>query len=184
MGDVVAVAGVGTPHGLLARSQGVTGSSPRRPLLSSFGRLKATTNARTDLNTKVLHNLTYALILHPIAGGLGFLAFLFGLIGVGVASRGATIVMSLLAFLGAVAGLVVFVIDMVLWNVLKNRLTDNNYDAKLVSCSSPHTLTLQGIANWFTVGGTAALLLATCTAMCGACGRFATGRSAGEKACL
>jgi hypothetical protein len=92
---------------------------------------------RLNLNTKILHNLTYALILHPIAGGLGFLAFVFGLIGVGAASRGSTILMSLLAMLGSLAAIVVFVIDMVLWNVLKNRLIDNGYDAKLVSaCDS------------------------------------------------
>lgn len=86
-----------------------------------------------NLNSKVLHNLTYTLILHPIAGALGFLAMVFGLIGIAAASRVATIFMSILAFLGAVVGLVVFVIDMCLWNILKNRLHDNGYTATLVS---------------------------------------------------
>lgn len=121
------------------------------------------------LDSKILHNLSCTLILHPITGALALLAMLMGLIAVCAASRFATILMGLLAILGSIVGLVIFVIDMVLWNVLKNRLHNNNYEAKL------------GNANWLTLGGVVALLLATCTSMCGACGRFATGRMAGEK---
>ena len=86
-----------------------------------------------DLNTTVLHNLTYTLILHPIAGFFGFLALVMGLIGAGAASRVATIFMSIFAFIGAALALIIFVIDMVLWNVLKNRITDAGYNATLVS---------------------------------------------------
>lgn len=121
------------------------------------------------MNSSLLHNLSKTLILHPIAGGLSFLAFVFGLIGVACASRAATIFMAILSFFGALAGLVVFVIDMVLWNVLKNRLLDAGYQAKL------------GNANWLTVAAVAAMILAMCASFFGACGRFATGRSAGEK---
>lgn len=121
------------------------------------------------LDSKILHNLSCTLILHPITGALALLAMLMGLIAVCAASRFATILMGLLAILGSIVGLVIFVIDMVLWNVLKNRLHNNNYEAKL------------GNANWLTLGGVVALLLAACTSMCGACGRFATGRMAGEK---
>jgi hypothetical protein len=53
--------------------------------------------------------------------------------------------------------------------VLKNRVNDAGYHATL------------GNANWFTVGAVAAMLLATCASFFGACGRFATGRAAGEK---
>ncbi|WVR09590.1 hypothetical protein IAU60_006661 [Kwoniella sp. DSM 27419] len=117
----------------------------------------------------VLHNLTYTLILHPIAGGFAFFALVFGLIGTAAASRVATIFMAILASIGALITLVIFVIDMVLWNVLKNRLQDQGYSAGL------------GNANWLTVGALGALLLAMCTSTCGACGRFASGRNAGEK---
>ncbi|WVF67285.1 hypothetical protein IAT40_002035 [Kwoniella sp. CBS 6097] len=125
--------------------------------------------SNVTLNSKVLHNLTYTMILHPIAGGFAFFALVFGLLGICAASRIATIFMSLLAAFGALVTLVVFVIDMVLWNVLKNRLQDAGYPAGL------------GNANWFTIGAFAALALSMCTSACGACGRFATGRSAGEK---
>lgn len=121
------------------------------------------------LDSKVLHNLSCTLILHPITGGLAFIALLMGLIAVCAASRIATVMMGLAAVLGSIVGLLIFVIDMVLWNVLKNRLHNNNYEAKL------------GNANWLTLGGVVALMLAACTSMCGACGRFATGRMAGEK---
>ncbi|OCF34234.1 hypothetical protein I316_04186 [Kwoniella heveanensis BCC8398] len=121
------------------------------------------------LNSKVLHNLTYTMILHPIAGGLAFFALVFGLLGACAASRVATIFMALTAAFGALVTLVVFVIDMVLWNVLKNRIQDAGYSAGL------------GNANWFTIGAFASLALAMCTSACGACGRFATGRMGGEK---
>lgn len=121
------------------------------------------------MNSNILHNLSKTLILHPIAGLLSFLAFLFGLLGVGAASRAATIMMAILSFFGALVGLVIFVIDMVLWNVLKNRLQDNGVTASL------------GNANWLTVGAVAAMILAMCASFFGACGRFATGRAAGEK---
>ncbi|CAK9780160.1 pali-domain-containing protein [Cutaneotrichosporon oleaginosum] len=126
-------------------------------------------NTLIQMNSDILHNLSKTLILHPIAGALSFLAFLCGLIGVACASRAATIMMALLSFLGALAGLVIFVIDMVLWNVLKNRVNDAGYNATL------------GNANWFTVGAVAAMIMAMCASFFGACGRFATGRAAGEK---
>jgi hypothetical protein len=42
-------------------------------------------------------------------------------------------------------------------------------------------LTRQGNANWLTVGAVVSCLLSVCMSCCGAFGRFATGRSAGEK---
>ncbi|WWC72201.1 uncharacterized protein I206_106161 [Kwoniella pini CBS 10737] len=121
------------------------------------------------LNSKVLHNLTYTLILHPIAGGFAFFSLVFGILGAIAASRVLTIFMAITAFFGALITLVIFVIDMVLWNVLKNRIQDAGYTAGL------------GNANWFTIGAFAALALSSCTSCCGAFGRFASGRMAGEK---
>ncbi|GMK56784.1 hypothetical protein CspeluHIS016_0306240 [Cutaneotrichosporon spelunceum] len=125
--------------------------------------------SNVEMNQVLLHNLSKAMILHPIAGALSFVAFLLGVVGVGAASRLATILMAVFSFLGAMTGLVVFVIDMVLWNVLKNRVVDAGYHASL------------GIANWFTVAAVISMILAMCASFFGACGRFATGRSAGEK---
>jgi hypothetical protein len=39
----------------------------------------------------------------------------------------------------------------------------------------------KGNANWLTVGAVVAFFLSMCTSFCGACGRFASGRAAGEK---
>lgn len=83
-------------------------------------------------NSKVLHNLTYLLIIHPIAGALCLFAALFGLLGVCAASRFATVMMAIMAFCGFFLALFIFVIDMVLWNLVKTRVTDAGYHASLV----------------------------------------------------
>jgi hypothetical protein len=95
-------------------------------------------SSNVNVNPTGLHNLTYILILHPIAGFLALLAFLMGLIGVSAASRFSTIMMAILAFFAAVLTLVVFVIDMVLWNIVKNRLHDAGFGASLVSGVCQH----------------------------------------------
>lgn len=112
------------------------------------------------------------MILHPIAGFLALLALVFGLLGACAASRVATIFMALCSALGLIVTLVVFVIDMVLWNIVKNHARDGGVQATL------------GNANWFTVAALASLFLSMCTSVCGACGRFANGRMAGEKVSL
>lgn len=114
-------------------------------------------------------------------------------LGVCLASRACTIFMSLTAFLALIATAVAFAIDMALWVIIRNRVRDRGYEAELVSTKrsvfaetgnadgSMGTEYFQGNANWLTVGALAALILGTCTAACGSCGRFATGRMAGEK---
>ena len=81
----------------------------------------------------MLHNLTYTMVLHPIAGFFAFVSLIMGVLGAAAASRTATIMMAFFAFLGFLVALVVFVIDMVLWNVLKNRIVAAGYHASLVS---------------------------------------------------
>lgn len=84
-------------------------------------------------NEVALQRLTNALIIHPIAGGVALLAFIFGLIGIFAASRIATILMALFSAIAAVAALVIFVIDMVLWILVRNRVRDSGNVAELVS---------------------------------------------------
>ncbi|KAJ9096738.1 hypothetical protein QFC21_005008 [Naganishia friedmannii] len=122
-----------------------------------------------DFGTGVLRNFTKVQVLHPVAGGLALIALIWGALGVALASRGCTILMSLTAFIGLLAALVALAIDLALWIIVRNRLHDRGYDANL------------GNALWITVGACAALILGTCTAACGSCGRFATGRMGGEK---
>lgn len=83
-------------------------------------------------NETALQNLCKALILHPVAGGVAFLAFVMGLLAVICASRFATVMMAILASLAALASLVIFVIDMVLWNIVKNRVNGAGGSASLV----------------------------------------------------
>lgn len=144
------------------------------PFSSCFKSNKAHTytvcfDSNVNINQTVLHNLTYALILHPIAGFLALLALVFGLLGACAASRIATIFMALCSALGLIVTLVIFVIDMVLWNLVKNNARNGGVHATL------------GNANWFTVAALASLFFSMCTSVCGACGRFANGRMAGEK---
>lgn len=119
----------------------------------------------------VLHNLTKAMILHPIAGALALLAMFWGFLGVMLASRVCTILMALTAFIALLASLIVFAFDLALWIIIRNKFNKNGEGA---SASL-------GNANWLTVGACAALILGTCTAALGSCGRFARGRMAGEK---
>ncbi|GLB45086.1 hypothetical protein LshimejAT787_1901640 [Lyophyllum shimeji] len=100
----------------------------------------------SNLNTMTIHNLTRALILHPIAAGISGLAFLFGLCGASY-HRFGTIFMSLLSGLAAIVTLVIFVIDMALFGIARHRFREAGTPAQY------------GNANWLTVGALAALLL-------------------------
>jgi len=119
--------------------------------------------------TGILKNFTKVMVLHPIAGALALLSVLWGFLGVCMASRACTILMSLTAFLALLATLVVFAIDLILWLIVRSRIRDHGYHAGL------------GNANWLTAAAAGALILGACTAACGSCGRFATGRMGGEK---
>lgn len=116
------------------------------------------------INTNIIHNLTYVLILYPIAAGISGLAFLFGLCGASY-HRVGTIFMSLLAGLAMLVTLVAWVIDMVLFGIVKSRLHDQNIDAKW------------GNANWIGLGAFAALLFGFCAAACGIFGSYRRRRS-------
>lgn len=91
----------------------------------------------SNLDETILHRLSVALILHPIGAGLGGIALIFGLLGICAASRFLTILMSITAFLAALTTLVIFIIDMVLFNVLKNKLSAAGINASLVSVIPP-----------------------------------------------
>ncbi|KAF5385943.1 hypothetical protein D9615_002668 [Tricholomella constricta] len=117
----------------------------------------------TNLNPTIIHNLTKALILHPIAAGLAGLAFLFGLCGASY-HRVGTILMTLLSGLAGIVTLVVFVIDMALFGVTRNRLRDAGVPAQY------------GNANWLTLGAFVALLLGFCASACGVFGRYSRRR--------
>jgi hypothetical protein len=112
-----------------------------------------------SLNSTVLHNLTKALILHPIAAGLAGLAFFAGLFGAAF-HRAGTIMMTLLAGLALLTTFVVWVIDMILFGIARQRYRNAGDSAQY------------GNGNWFTLGALVALLLAFCTSACGIFGHY------------
>jgi len=115
-----------------------------------------------SLNTKTIHNLTFVLILHPIAAGLAALSFIFGLCGAGY-HRVGTILMSLIAALAAMLTLIIWIIDMVLWGIARNRIRHDGPDGATAQ---------YGNANWLTLGALIALMLGFCAAGLGSCGRY------------
>jgi len=117
-----------------------------------------------DLSNGVVHNLTFLMILHPIAAGLAGLAVLFGFCGAGY-HRAGTVIMSLLAGLATLVTTIVWIVDMVLWGIARDRFRDHGVAAQY------------GNANWLTLGALIALFLAFCMGICGSCGSYRkTGR--------
>ncbi|KAG2032478.1 pali-domain-containing protein [Suillus americanus] len=117
-----------------------------------------------DINTGILHNLTFVLILYPIAAGLSGLAFLFGVCGAGY-HRVGTVFMSFLAGLATLCTLIVWSISMSLFGTVRSRLRSNGINANW------------GNANWLALGALVALFLGSCTAACGVFGHYRDRRS-------
>lgn len=115
------------------------------------------------INNATIHNLTRVLILHPIACGLAGIAFLFGLCGAG-RSRAGTVWMTLFSALAALVTLVIFIIDLALFGIVRNRYRNEGIPAQY------------GNANWLTAGALAALLIAFFTSCCGVFGRYSRRR--------
>ena len=116
------------------------------------------------LSEDIIKNLTGALVLHPIAAGLAGLAVLFGVCGAGY-HRAGTILMSWAAGLATLVTTVVWIVDMVLWGIARDRFRDHGAQAQY------------GNANWLTLGALIALFLAFCTGLCGSFGSYRrTGR--------
>jgi len=112
-----------------------------------------------NLRTSALHGLTAALILHPIAAFFALIACVFGLFGAGY-SRIGTILMSLSAAMATLITLVVWIIDMSLWGIVRNRIRNHG---------PPGATAQYGNANWLTLGALVALFLGFCTAAFGSC---------------
>jgi len=111
------------------------------------------------INTDVLHNLTYVLVLYPVAAGLAGLAFLFGVCGAGY-HRAGTVFMSLAAALATLCTLIVWIVEMALFGIARDYLRDDGITANW------------GNANWLGLGALIALLLGFCTSICGVFGHY------------
>lgn len=135
------------------------------------------------MNSSVLHGLTKSLILHPIgklyirayshhsflmyapflAAGLAGFAFFFGICG-SASYRIGTVLMTLLAGLALLTTFVVWIIDMILFGIGRQRYRDTGVKAQY------------GNANWLTLGALVALLLAFCFSACGVFGHYRRNR--------
>jgi len=111
------------------------------------------------LSSGTIHNLTFTLILHPIAAGLSGLAVLFGICGAAY-HRSGTVFMTLVSGIAFLCTLVVWVIDMVLWGIARNVLRDNAVSAQY------------GNANWLTLGALVSLFIGFFVSACGIFGSY------------
>ncbi|KDQ57590.1 hypothetical protein JAAARDRAFT_156382 [Jaapia argillacea MUCL 33604] len=116
-------------------------------------------NVPSRLNDHIIHGLTGALILHPIAAGLSGLAVLFGICGASY-HRVGTVFMSLIAALATLATLVAWVIDMVLFGIARSQFRNEGLGAQY------------GNATWMTLGALVALILGFCFSACGIFGHY------------
>ncbi|KAH9948562.1 hypothetical protein B0H21DRAFT_727828 [Amylocystis lapponica] len=121
--------------------------------------------ADSTLNDKLFHNLTYVLVLIPVAAGLSGLAVLFGLCGVGY-HRSGTVIMTLLSSLAFLVTLVVWVIEMSLFGIARHHVRERGGYAEF------------GDANWLVLGALVSLFLGFFASMCGIFGSYRTRRSA------
>jgi len=119
-------------------------------------------NNSSLLNSSVLKNLTYILVLHPVAAALSFVAVVFGACGAFSYSRLGTIMMTLVSSLALFVTVIAFSIDMILWNIVRNQIRSDN---------SANTAKL-GNANWLTLGALIALVMGSCAAGCGSFGKY------------
>jgi hypothetical protein len=109
--------------------------------------------------TSICCKLAYILFLIQTAAGLSGLAFLFGIFGASY-HRVGTVLMTLLSGLALLTTFVVWIIDMVLFGIARERYRNDG------------TFAQYGNANWLTLGAFVALLLGFCTSACGIFGHY------------
>jgi hypothetical protein len=100
------------------------------------------------VNEASLHGITGALILHPIASLLGIVTFGFSLIG--LCSRVGATFGTFTSGLMTLTVLVAFIVDMVLFSILKNQLVDPPYNDRQ---------TFYGPAIWMTLAALVASII-------------------------
>jgi hypothetical protein len=115
------------------------------------------------LSSATIHNLTFTLILHPIAAALSGIALLFGLCGAGY-HRSGTVLMTLSTSLAAIITLIAFILDMVLFSIARHEFRKFGWSSQY------------GNAIWMTLVAFIALLLGFCTSGFGIFGSYRRSR--------
>ncbi|KAK3360106.1 SUR7/PalI family-domain-containing protein [Lasiosphaeria hispida] len=100
--------------------------------------------------------LTKAMVLHPIACGLNFIAFLMAA-GAGIIGSFAASLVALLAFLITV---VIMIIDFVMFSVVRSNVNDNNTGAQAYYGNAAWTILVSAICSLL---GTIIVFLTCCT---------------------
>lgn len=77
--------------------------------------------------------------------------------------------MTLLSAIAFIVVLVAFVIDMILWNIVRHRISQANDS---IGGANLYYSAQLGNANWMTLGALIALIVGTCAAACGSFGRY------------
>lgn len=131
----------------------------------TFDKTVATALHTTSIQNLISRTTTAALVIHPIAAGLSFLALLTSLFMLRRGQNGTARLPSLLTLIvgstAAVLTTIVFLIDVILVAVLRHRIQK----------ASDGDLTLNwGNAVWMILGATVALWSAMLGAVCGVCG--------------
>lgn len=103
--------------------------------------------------------LAHIFFLIKTAAGLAGLAFLFGICGASY-HRAGTVVMTLLSGLALLTTFVIWIIDMILFGIARERYRNDG------------TFAQYGNGNWLTLGAFVALLLGFCTSACGIFGHY------------
>ncbi|EIW83012.1 pali-domain-containing protein [Coniophora puteana RWD-64-598 SS2] len=138
---------------------GVFGYTGSQAHIGWYFPIDTASQVTNDVNTDILHNLTYVLILYPIAAGLSGIAVLFGLCGASY-HRVGTVFMTLVAALAMLATLIAWAISMALFGVARNRFQDAGISATW------------GNANWLALGALVALVFGFCASACGIFGHY------------
>jgi hypothetical protein len=111
------------------------------------------------LSSSTIHNLTYTLILHPIAAGLSGFAVIFGICGSDY-NRSGIVLMALSSSLAALVTLIAFILDVALFSIARHEF-------RKLGGSSQY-----GNAMWLTLGALVALALGFCTSTVGVFGSY------------
>ncbi|KAF9269790.1 pali-domain-containing protein [Marasmius fiardii PR-910] len=110
-----------------------------------------------DINR--LEDLSMALVLHPIAAGLGAIAVLFGVCGASY-HRSGTVSMMLFAGLATLVSLAIWVIDIVMFLILRGKFRDENITSEL------------GNAIWIALAAFLAFGVGFICSFCGMCASY------------
>jgi Na+/serine symporter len=97
----------------------------------------------SDYATRTTRSLTKAMVLHPVACGLNFIAFMLAL-GAGVVG---SLLASLVAAVAFIVTLVIMIIDFVLFSIVKSNIHDDGTGAHAYYASAAWTILVSAICS-------------------------------------